>query len=146
MNPVRFLQKEDLPVIARLERACFSRPWSETALFSLCTEENQFGLVWENDGQPAAYLGAVFTGEEAEIANLAVFPDFRRKGAATALLKALFGVLQEKGIKAVFLEVRVSNAAAIRLYEKCGFHRIGTRKSFYSLPREDALLFRKDLP
>ena len=81
--------------------------------------------------------------DEGYITNVAVFPQYRKQGVATALIKRVFELAQEKKLAFVSLEVRVSNSAAIALYEKAGFKEEGRRKSFYRDPREDALIMTK---
>ncbi len=75
--------------------------------------------------------------------NVAVFPQHRGKGVATTLLEALLEEARRRGGEFLSLEVRPSNTGAVRLYEKLGFRREGRRKSFYTDPREDALLLTK---
>ena len=81
--------------------------------------------------------------DEGYITNVAVFPQYRKKGVATALIKRVFELAREKKLAFVSLEVRVSNSNAIALYKKAGFKEEGRRKSFYRDPREDALIMTK---
>ena len=87
--------------------------------------------------------GAV--GGEGGINNIAVDPGFRRSGVGTALLSGLIRAGTEEGLSRLCLEVRASNTAAVSLYEKNGFHRVGARRGYYTAPKEDAVLFDKDL-
>ncbi|HKT89977.1 MAG TPA: ribosomal protein S18-alanine N-acetyltransferase [Candidatus Sulfotelmatobacter sp.] len=80
-----------------------------------------------------------------ELENVVVAPTAQRRGIGKRLLGALFAAARETNSEAVFLEVRESNASARRLYEKAGFHPQGRRKSYYSNPIEDAILYRRDL-
>jgi len=79
-----------------------------------------------------------------EILNLAVHPDYRKKGLATSLLQRAFEICKKKGIAKSFLDVKVSNTPAIELYKKFGYVQIGVRKKYYPDTKEDALLFRHD--
>jgi len=79
-----------------------------------------------------------------EILNLAVLPDFRKLGLATALLRRGFEVCKKMGIAQSFLDVKISNTPAIELYKKFGYVQIGVRKKYYPDTKEDALLFRYD--
>ena len=91
----------------------------------------------------AGYVGAYLAADELSITNVAVFSSYRRCGAANQLMKALDAFAQEKNLYGITLEVRVSNNAAIALYEKNGYEKSGIRKGFYSKPKEDALIMWK---
>ena len=86
------------------------------------------------------YVGCQTVLDEGYITNVAVSPDFRRRGAARLLIAELIARAKEKGLAFVTLEVRESNAPAIALYAGVGFAPVGTRKNFYSNPAENALL------
>lgn len=91
------------------------------------------------------YLIGREVGGSGEILNLAVEPAFRRRGIARALLEAGLAALRRRGAGEVFLEVRVSNAAAQALYRQAGFRPVGQRPGYYRSPREDALVLRLEL-
>ena len=76
--------------------------------------------------------------------NVAVAPDYRRQGVGEKLILALVDALKERGSHWLMLEVRQSNAPARALYAKLGFAEVGRRKNYYSKPREDALILRKE--
>ena len=76
--------------------------------------------------------------------NIAVHPDFRRKGIAAALIAELVRLLKERGSRILRLEVRESNAPAISLYETMGFTQLGLRKNYYRNPKENALILGKE--
>lgn len=132
---------EHIPQIAALERVCFpADPWSE-ALF-LEALENPCAAVLLALGEDGAALGyAVLSTvlDEGNLDNIAVAPEYRRRGVADALLGALTGFGREH-LAALMLEVRASNAPAIALYEKHGFAAVGRRKNYYNAPKEDAIL------
>lgn len=92
------------------------------------------------------FLVARQMAPEWEIENIVVAPKVRRKGIGRQLVDALLAAAGETNSESVFLEVRESNAAARKLYESAGFQQNGRRKSYYSDPPEDAILYRKDLP
>ena len=144
MNEIDFARPRDFIRIAELEKQCFSRPWSEEAIASF-RENGGVLRLFREDGAILGYLGAFFAADEGEIANLAVAPEARRRGIASRLLDALEEDARSRNVKALFLDVRASNAGAVALYEKKGFYRVGLRKGFYQDPKEDALLYRKDL-
>ena len=101
-------------------------------------------LVAEEDGSVAGYIGSQTVMGETDMMNIAVHPDFRRRGIAEMLVKALVEELKKMESHCLTLEVRASNAPAIALYEKLDFSQIGRRKNYYRNPREDALILRKE--
>ena len=139
--------KADLLAVAQLEKECFAEAWSENALAESLAEANYVFFVAvvskpscmadEKDTEEiAGYVGAYLAADELSITNVAVFSSYRRCGAANQLMKALDAF-------AITLEVRVSNNAAIALYEKNGYEKSGIRKGFYNKPKEDALIMWK---
>ena len=81
---------------------------------------------------------------ETDMMNIAVHPDYRRRGVAQTLVNTLVTALAENGSHSLMLEVRVSNEPAKALYEKLGFRQVGLRPRYYRNPREDALILRKE--
>lgn len=134
------IRQEHLAGVACLESLCFSEPWSEHALELLLHEGEAVGFVCEQDGKVLAYGGMLIASFEGQITNIAVHPDARRQGFGNAILSSLIDEARALHLESVFLEVRVSNAGAIALYEKAGFATLGTRKNFYRAPAEDALV------
>ena len=130
--------------VAALETICFSDPWSENSVSSELKNKLSLWLVAEENGTVAGYIGSQTCGEESDVMNVAVHPDFRRRGIAEALVNALVADLKAIGSHCLTLEVRASNVPAIALYEKMGFSEIGRRKNYYRNPREDALILRKE--
>ena len=130
--------------IAQLEKICFSDPWSEKSVASELDNKLAFWLVAAEGDTVAGYIGSQTVIDETDMMNVAVHPDFRRKGIAEALVNTLVGNLKKMGSRCLTLEVRASNAPAIALYEKLGFAEIGRRKNYYRNPREDALILRKE--
>ena len=138
--------KADLLAVAQLEKECFAEAWSENALAESLAEANYVFFV-AVVSKPSCMADEKDTEEmaadELSITNVAVFPSYRRCGAANQLMKALDAFAQEKNLYGITLEVRVSNNAAIALYEKNGYEKSGIRKGFYSKPKEDALIMWK---
>ncbi|RLK63118.1 ribosomal-protein-alanine N-acetyltransferase [Atopobacter sp. AH10] len=95
--------------------------------------------------QTVAFIGYQLVEGQADLLFLAVLPDFRRQGLAEYLLKTSLACLKKEGAEEVFLEVRTSNLSAQMLYQKNGFKEIYQRKQYYSFPKEDALVMKKDL-
>ena len=133
-----------MSAVAALETICFSDPWSENSVSSELMNKLALWLVAEENGTVAGYIGSQTCGEESDVMNVAVHPDFRRRGIAEALVNALVEELKAIGSHCLTLEVRASNVPAIALYEKMGFSEIGRRKNYYRNPREDALILRKE--
>ncbi len=142
---IRAMSREDVQAVARLEKECFSTPWSESQLLYEVNENTSVSrfLIALSDDIPVGYIGCYLVLDEGGLTNLAVTESFRKKGAATALISALCSRLISEGASFLTLEVRRSNFAAISLYKKLGFLQVGIRKSFYEAPEEDALLFTK---
>lgn len=131
---------EHIPQVAALERACFSRPWSEESLQSELWNDSAVIIVAEGeDGSVLGYAGLQTVLDEGYITNVAVDNTYRRQGIADELIAAFVRFGQAK-LAFLTLEVRASNAPAIALYAKHGFVEVGRRKNYYDDPKEDALL------
>lgn len=126
--------------IARLEKECFSSPWSEDGIKSELHNNFARFFVVASEDKIAGYIGAHNVLGEVYITNVAVFSEYRRNGVGRALVEFLVDEMKAENAGFVTLEVRKSNFNAISLYEKCGFQRVGERKDFYEKPREDAVL------
>ncbi|MCX5832912.1 MAG: ribosomal protein S18-alanine N-acetyltransferase [Deltaproteobacteria bacterium] len=139
----------DLPEIMKIERASFLAPWSE-ALFR---QELKFSLsrsfVAKSEGEAGSetvgYIVYWMVSDEIHVNNLAVRSDFKRKGIASRLVEAALKKACAEGATRCTLEVRVSTAAARRLYEKFGFVVRGVRPRYYAESGEDALILWADL-
>ena len=141
---IRRMTPEDIPAAAALERECFSKPWSENAYRSTLANENALYLTAKTkNGELAGICGVLDILGEGDISNVAVAESFRRRKVGERMLAELLRQGEERGIGAFTLEVRASNEAAVRLYEKFGFFAEGRRKNFYDNPREDALILWK---
>lgn len=136
------IEQRHIKEIARLEEICFSEPWSEEGILEAYRLGTKF-FAAEADKKLIGYIGIKAVIDEGYITNIAVFPEFRRRGVAKALLNKVFEFAKEKGLSFVSLEVRPSNTEAVSLYEKTGFREEGRRKNFYRLPLEDALIMTK---
>ena len=130
--------------IAQLEILCFSDPWSVNSISYELTNKLSHWLVALEGERVVGYIGSQSVMGEADMMNLCVHPDHRRKGIGEALVNQLVHDLDEQDTRVLFLEVRVSNANAIALYEKLGFVEVGMRRNYYFKPREDALIMRKE--
>ncbi len=128
--------------IAKLEKVCFSTPWSEESIKTAYQNGTRF-FVCEKEGEVLGYVGLSAILDEGYITNIAVFPEYRKMGVGSAILQYLFNFAKENSLSFISLEVRVSNNSAISLYEKFGFKTEGRRKNFYTAPNEDALIMTK---
>lgn len=130
--------------VAELERQCFSAPWSENAIRGELTNPLSLWIVAVDGQTVAGYVGSHSVMDEADMMNLAVAPEFRRKGIGARLVNALVEALRSNGVLRLTLEVRASNEAAHGLYNTMGFVQVGRRTNYYSNPKEDALILRKE--
>lgn len=144
MIEIRTMEPQDVPQIAELEKVCFSDPWSEKSIISELDNPLSCWLVAVSGEQVVGYVGSQTVLDGSDMMNIAVSPDFRRKGIAESLIEALISFLRERGSRCLILEVRASNVPAIALYEKLGFLEIGRRRNYYRNPKEDALILRKE--
>ncbi|MGH7753296.1 MAG: ribosomal protein S18-alanine N-acetyltransferase [Gemmatimonadales bacterium] len=129
--------------MAAIERQAFSDPWPERAFRETLEEGDQVFLVAAGgSSEVAGYVLARRVGEEAEILNLGVIPAERRRGVGRGLVNAALAELEAAGAREVFLEVRESNVAALRLYQASGFRVVGRRPGYYRRPVEEALILR----
>ena len=139
---LRRMTEADLDRVAEMEKAVFSMPWSrESFQESLRQSYSHFFVAEEN--VLLGYCGIHNLGGDGEITNVAVDEEARGNGIATQMLIYAMEEMKKEGVEAFTLEVRVSNAPAIRLYEKLGFENKGIRKNFYENPVEDAMIMWK---
>ena len=122
---IRRADERDLVRILRIEKECFSDPWSINIFRGALSEPHARIFVLEDEEGIAGYSVSTVVLDEGSLDNLAVTAAKRGKGY---------------GIKRFFLEVRESNEKALRLYEKAGFTRLGVRKAYYQDPVEDAVI------
>lgn len=132
---------ENAAAAAKIERESFETPWSIEALREEVASPNARFFTLSVFGKIAAYAGMHVVLDEAYIDNIAVAPAFRGYGLGRAITQHLISCAKGSGCVFLTLEVRASNALAIRLYESCGFRKAGVRPNFYEHPKEDALLY-----
>ena len=143
MPQIRKMKESDLDQVADIAKRAFTRPWSRQGFQEALPAENAIFLVAEENGVVEGYCGMFVAVDEGEIINIAVKPEFQRKGIADRLMQAMLSEGRKRAVYRMFLEVRVSNEAAIRLYEKNGFTRQGIRKDFYKEIHEDAYVMNR---
>ena len=141
---VRDAQAGDVQSIAELEKLCFSLPWNEKQILSQYPDDmHDFLVCVTADGHLAGYVGMMHVLDEGYIANVAVSPEYRRRGVADMLISGLLSRAEAHELSFVTLEVRQSNAPARALYAKHGFTDVGVRKKYYESPTEDAILMTR---
>lgn len=130
--------------VAELEKLCFSDPWSVKSISSELTNPLSCWIVASDGDRLVGYVGSQSVLGWADMMNLAVRAEYRRRGIAEQLVNALIYQLKANEVTCLTLEVRVSNLPAISLYEKLGFAQVGRRPGYYHNPKEDALILRKE--
>lgn len=149
---IREVCEADIKAVAALEKICFTDPWSEEMFSSLIKGHSGKCFAVFSDVKICAYAAVyVIAGDEqlrdgdTELANIAVSPEYRRRGIAKMLMDRVYAVAKENFCSDIFLEVRRSNLAAQSLYLSEGFIVYGERKNYYTSPREDAVLMKKKI-
>ena len=142
---IRDWRYEDILKISQLEKEIFSgEAWSYKTLATVFEMSNFLHVLCEDGGEIAGYGGVTVAADSADIGNIAVAENYRGSGIGTALLQKLCEKAKEKGAEKVFLEVRVSNSAAMKLYLRCGFAGAYARTRYYP-DGEDCLVMVKNL-
>lgn len=136
---------DHLDELERLEKICFSRPWSRRMLAEELENACAAFLVAEDalTGEVLGYAGLLVMADEGYITNVAVFPEARRCGVARQIIEVFMNFARANHLAFLTLEVRPSNTAAIALYQGFGFEEVGRRKNYYDLPKEDALILTR---
>lgn len=143
---IRKMAAADIEAIARLERSCFSEPWSYSLLASGIHSPYDVYYVFEQAEIIIGYANLRILAGEAEIQRIAVSPAYQRLGAGRKLMDVMVTCAMKKGASVIRLEVRESNIAARRLYESYDFVTEAVRKAYYQNPTEDALMMYRTLP
>ncbi len=143
MSPMRIeeMSESDLDEILAIEKKSFADPWSRKLFKETLSFPHSVNLVLRGpDNAVLGYVNFYVIAEEAHMLNLAIHPDWRKKGLATRLLEYSLEHLRHMNAPQVFLEVREGNRDAIKLYSRFGFQAIGKRKRYYVETTEDALV------
>ncbi len=139
---IRRARHGDISAIAALESECFTRGAAADVLERML-EGDSVVLVAETAGEMLGYGYFQFVLDEGYVGNIAVRPEHRRRGIGLALTEAMADEARALGLAFLTLEVRESNLAARRLYERCGYRLAGLRKNYYEKPTENAILMTK---
>jgi [ribosomal protein S18]-alanine N-acetyltransferase len=141
---IRRLSIGDLSDIEEIEQRAYRTPWSRSMFASELAKASSICLgAFEGDRLIGYIVNSRYV-DAWHVMNVAVDPDYQRRGVATRLLERLFELTSDDDGRGYTLEVRVSNRDAIRLYEKLGFERHGIRRGYYTDNREDALIMWRD--
>lgn len=143
MVSFRKLRTEDVEPLAAMARECFSVPWTAKAFADLVADDKSIYLVAVREEEVLGCCGVVNSFGDGSIDIVMVTEKERGKGIACAMLQELFVAGESIGVENFTLEVRVSNAPAIHIYEKLGFVSAGIRPRFYEKPVEDAMIMWK---
>lgn len=136
----REMAPEDADDVEIVERACFAIPWSRDSFWKEAANENTLYILALDGDRVIGYAGCWISFEECQITNVAVLPEYRGQCVGTKLFGAIIAAVKEKGVTAMTLEVRPSNAPARALYAKYGFKDAGRRPHYYQDDGEDAII------
>jgi ribosomal-protein-alanine N-acetyltransferase len=144
------LVESDIDAVLDIETVSFPSPWGRVSFEGELSEKTSRSLVIkkgrrEKPDRVIAYLLFRLLEDEMHIMNLAVDPDYRRRGVAVFLLGYGLRLANKYGAKRAFLEVRASNHAAIKLYRKMDFCEAGRRQRYYLETQEDAVVMIYDM-
>jgi ribosomal-protein-alanine N-acetyltransferase len=134
------LRPEDVPEVLSIEQASFTTPWSEILFMNEIFKPRSLPKVARVGEKIVGYICANQVLDEGHILNVTVHPGHRRQGIAEELVRHMVGLLAGNACRVIFLEVRISNEAALRMYERSGFRMIAVRKRYYTSPEEDAVI------
>ena len=141
---IRLMRPEDLEQVMVIERTSFESPWTKNNFFDeFKNSDLSTQLVMEVDGRIISFAIIWIIIDECHLANIAVHPDYRRRGVAEILLEKIIEIAREKKCKKIMLEVRKSNKPAMELYAKYRFEKVGIRKNYYNdgfMRQEDTVL------
>jgi ribosomal-protein-alanine acetyltransferase len=136
---IKPFKSEDVEKVAELKEF-FEEMWDEAALLSELSNAASIAVLAKNGQQVIGFCAFSAVKEEANLNMILVHPKYRKNGVGEIMLKEAVKKIKEKGATEAYLEVRVSNEAAINLYQKFRFEQVGLRKNFYKNPEDDALI------
>jgi len=140
------MRKSDIEIILDIERSSNPHPWAEKNFLD-CLERDYYCLVQEIQKEVSGFAIQSIAIDESHLLNIGIKKKYRRKGFGEEILNQIILFSKVMGCRKIFLEVRISNIRAIKLYEKEGFRKVDIRKNYYKLRegREDALIMVKRL-
>jgi [ribosomal protein S18]-alanine N-acetyltransferase len=141
---IRRMCEADLDAVMEIERASFTMPWTEETFRGLLRRSDAVLWAAESAGEEVVGYAAVWIVlDQAELGDVAVADGWRRRGVGRRLLDAVLEEMAARSVRELYLEVRLSNRVARRLYEQYDFVEVGRRKDYYGQPKEDALVLRR---
>lgn len=142
----RPMTEADLEQVVRIERAAYPYPWSR-GNFQDCLQAGYSCWVAEIDGELMGYAILLAAAGEGHVLNCCIAPTWQGRGYGRMLMDLVIETARGHGVESLFLEVRPSNTAALRLYQRLGFEGIALRRNYYPADdgREDALVMRLNL-
>ena len=143
------MQLSDLDEVLEIEAYSFPSPWDRQTYERdlMLNEHSRFYIALDDNNELAGYIGNWFILDECHVGTVAVKREYRRMGIAHLLLAHTARLALSEGVTYIILEVRVSNTAAVELYEALGFNIVGRRRGYYQDTGEDAhLMLMNDLP
>ena len=146
MIEITRMTADDVVEIAALEKRCFTLPWSEKSFRDEMANKLAIYHVAKDNGACVGYAGFWNVSGEGDVTNVAVLPEYRRRGVGSSLVAEMLKTAESLKLELLTLEVRKSNIAAQKLYEKFGFEILGERKRYYSDNGEDAYIMTKTFP
>lgn len=141
---IRKAKSTDIGRIAGIEQQVYQHPWKKNYFIHELDHDISFFYVAqeEESGRVAGYIIFWVVEETMELHNIAVAPEFKKRGVGKQLMQFMMATAKERNVEEVFLEVRASNRRAIEVYEGFGFERISVRKNYYDEPKEDAVVYK----
>lgn len=136
----REMVPDDADAVELVEKACFAIPWSRESFWREAANENTSYTLALDGTRVIGYAGCWISFEEAQITNVAILPAYRGQGVGTRLMAAVIEAVKARGVTAMTLEVRPSNAPARALYARYGFEEAGVRRGYYHDNGEDAII------
>jgi len=143
---LRDMRESDLPAVLAIERVAYEFPWTEGVMRD-CFKFHYVCKVYETPDEIVGYAFMSIGAGECHFLNICIAPAWQRHGHGARLVAQLLQIARQARARTAYLEVRVSNIGAYRLYHKMGFNEIGMRKGYYPAHkgREDALVLAREL-
>lgn len=140
---IRRMNEQDVDRVYEIACESFADAWSRALLSAAVNSGHEYCIVYDINGEAAGFAILSLSVDTADIEDIAVAGEFRRRGIADRMLKSLIEYGKSQGLRDFALEVRAGNVPAIALYKKNGFFTESCRKSYYKNPVEDAYVMWK---